>query len=54
MENVEIEVDGKKIELPIKLPQDLKDDYVILEDLENTLDLEEIISVTKELEINNE
>lgn len=54
MESVEIELDGKKIEIPIKLPKEIKDNYIKLEDLENTLDLEEILSSTKELEINNE
>lgn len=54
MENVEIIVDGKKTEIPIKLPKELKEDYVLNDDLDDTLELEEIISVTKELRLNNE
>jgi len=54
MESTEIIVDGKKIEIVTKLPDELKDDYVLIENLEDTLDLEEITSFTQEVEINNE
>lgn len=54
MENIEIMLDGQKTEIVIRLSEELKDDYILENDLDSTLDLEEIMSITKEIKINNE
>ena len=49
METEKIIVDGKEIEVVVKLDEELKDDMILLNELEDTLDLENIISETKKI-----
>lgn len=61
MEEKEIEVNGKKIKVAIKLPKDYIEDNTLKVFLDNTIDLEKIIkeiksntSDEKEVELINE
>lgn len=51
MKKEEIIVDGQKLEVVIELPKELKDDKVLVEDLEDTLDLEQILETTRKIEV---
>jgi len=50
MKEEEVIIDGKNIKIVTELSEDLKDDSLLIDDLDNTLDLEKILEDTVKIE----
>lgn len=51
MKNEEIMVDGKKIDVVVELSSEEKEDMILIDELEETLDLGNVLEVTKKIDV---
>lgn len=51
MKKEKIVVDGETMEIVVELPKEIKGENILSEELEDTLDLEQILATTRKIEM---